>query len=107
MGWLQEAHLRNGARFRPDNAHAALEGESDGNHQIESSDSLQGEKSVRTWKALENKHAIVQHLMINGPSKSPDIADAIDLKMARTDRILREMVAAGTVQAEGQASKVS
>jgi hypothetical protein len=52
---------------------------------------------------LENKHAIVEYLTINGPSKSSDITDAIGLKVARTNQILREMIAAGTIKAEGQA----
>ena len=80
-----------------------LKAESDDNHQIESSDSPQGEKDARTGKTLENKHAIVEYLTINGPSKSSDIADAIGLKVARTNQILREMIAAGTIKAEGQA----
>ena len=80
-----------------------LKSESDDNHQIKSSDSPRGEKDARTGKTLENKHAIVEYLTINGPSKSSDIADAIGLKVARTNQILREMIAAGTIKAEGQA----
>ena len=53
-----------------------LKGKSDDGHQIKSSDSSQGGKDARTGKTLENKHAIVEYLMINGPSKSSDIADA-------------------------------
>ena len=41
--------------------------------------------------------------MTNGPSKPSGIADAIGSKVARTIQILREMIAAGTAQAEGQA----
>ena len=41
--------------------------------------------------------------MTNEPSKSSDIADAIGLKVARAIQILREMIAAETAQAEGQA----
>lgn len=41
--------------------------------------------------------------MTNGPSKPSGIADAIGSKVARTIQILREMIAAETAQAEGQA----
>lgn len=41
--------------------------------------------------------------MTNEPSKPSDIADAIGLKVARAIQILREMIAAWTAQAEGQA----
>ena len=69
-----------------------LKEESANNHQIKSSDSNEDKTGLRTGKTAQNKQAIAEYLTINGPSKSSDIADAIGLKVARTNQILREML---------------
>jgi predicted transcriptional regulator len=58
---------------------------------------------MRAGRTAQNKRAIAEYLTTNGPSKSSDIAAAVGLKITRTNQILREMIAAGTVQAEDQA----
>jgi predicted HTH transcriptional regulator len=80
-----------------------LKEESDNYRQIESSDSNEGKMDMRAGRTAQNKRAIAEYLTMNGPSKSSDIAAAVGLKITRTNQILREMIAAGTVQAEGQA----
>ena len=80
-----------------------LHAESDNYRQIESSDSPEGKMDMRAGRTAQNKQAIVEYLTTSGPSKSSDIAAAIGLKVTRTNQILHEMIAAGTVQAEGQA----
>ena len=77
--------------------------ESDDHRQIESSDYQNDKNAARTGRTEENKQAITRYLTINGPSKSSDISAAIGLKTTRTNQILREMVAEGTVRPEGQA----
>jgi len=80
-----------------------LQAESDDYRQIKSSDSFGEKTAMRSGKTTQNKQAIAEYLTINGPSKSSDIALAVGLKTTRTNQILREMIAAGVVKAEGQA----
>ena len=80
-----------------------LKEESDNYRQIESSDSFEGKMDMRVGRTAQNKQAIVEYLTTSGPSKSSDIAAAVGLKVTRTNQILREMIAAGTIKAEGQA----
>ena len=89
--------------YGPDRTTLTLPLRSDDNHQIESSDSGSAENDARAGRTEENKRAISEYLMKNGPSKSSDIAAAVGLKVARTNQILREMIAEGSVRAEGQA----
>ena len=80
-----------------------LKEESDNYRQIESSDSFGGKMDMRARRTAQNKQAIVEYLTTSGPSKSSDIAAAVGLKVTRTNQILREMIAIGTIKAEGQA----
>lgn len=87
----------------PDRTTLTLPLQSDDNHQIKSSDSNSATNDARTGRTERNKQAIAEYLMKHGPSRSSDIADSVGLKVARTNQILREMVAEGTVRSEGQA----
>ena len=77
--------------------------ESDDNRQVESSDSLKAKSDARAGKTGVRKRAVAEHLTMNGPSKSSDTSAGVGLKTARTNRLLRQMVAEGSVRAEGRA----
>ena len=80
---------------------ASAEKVSDGkNRQIKSADS---ETGGQTTKSVRSKAAILAFLEDGSLAKSADIAQGVGLGTSRTNELLRELIEAGAVVAEGAA----